>query len=350
MDYIKDLAAALAVLLNCIPGMMLAVSMGYSMAATTFGVAAGSIGMAALGYVSPISFQPESLILLNQTTGERTERIMITGISSVILLLLGVTGMVEHIVDVIGQGAMCALLAGMGVMIVRVAFDMQKQRKPEGAASVISAAIVYLLTKDLIYTIIISCIISTVVHIILSRKNKRTESVQERVQPELAKPVFNARVLSGILSLTVFQIVSIIAYGTVNAQLAGISAGSDGFAAYLGLGNIISSLFSGAALAPVISATASAPHPVLSAVMFAVLLVMVLRTGLLQNISEYVPQQCICGFLFVLGALVMFPDNAVQAITISPLAAGITIGTTAFLGPVYGVALGLAAFRLYVFL
>lgn len=349
MDYIKDLVAALALLLNCVPGAILALSMGYSMTATIFGIVAGLAGPLVCRQVSPLSLQPESLVLLKQISNKRTERVVIAGISSVILLILGVAGMIEYIVDIIGQGAMYALLAGIGIMIIRVAFDMQKQEKPVGAVSILSATVVYLLTKDLIYTVIISCIISTGIHIILSRRDGTVISIQESSGPELVKPVFNGRILSGILSLTALQITSIIAYGTVNAQLAGASANPDSFAVYLGLGGAVSSLFSGALLAPVISATASAPHPVVSAVMFAALIIILLLTGVLQKIARYVPQQSICGFLFVLGALVIFPDNAVQAISISPLAAGIAIGVTAFLNPIYGMLFGAIAFRVCVF-
>lgn len=61
MEYGKDLLAALAVILNCLPSAMLALSMGFSVLATAIGFALGAFGLAAPGRSQCSRFQPETL-------------------------------------------------------------------------------------------------------------------------------------------------------------------------------------------------------------------------------------------------------------------------------------------------
>ena len=92
MEYGKDLLAALAVILNCLPSAMLALSMGFSVLATAIGFAVGAFGLAASGQVAVFSFQPETLLLLSRLSEDRNERLTITVCSSAFVFLLGVTG------------------------------------------------------------------------------------------------------------------------------------------------------------------------------------------------------------------------------------------------------------------
>ena len=75
MEYGKDLLAALAVILNCLPSAMLALSMGFSVLATAIGFAVGAFGLAASGQVAVFSFQPETLLLLSRLSEDRNERL-----------------------------------------------------------------------------------------------------------------------------------------------------------------------------------------------------------------------------------------------------------------------------------
>ena len=105
MEYGKDLLAALAVILNCLPSAMLALSMGFSVLATAIGFAVGAFGLAASGQVAVFSFQPETLLLLSRLSEDRNERLTITVCSSAFVFLLGVTGILGRIVTFIGDGA-----------------------------------------------------------------------------------------------------------------------------------------------------------------------------------------------------------------------------------------------------
>ncbi len=67
------------------------------------------------------------------------------------------------------------------------------------------------------------------------------------------------------------------------------------------LADIGSSFFGGAPVESIISATANAPHPVWAGVAMMVVVGVILLSGLLPKIGNYVPSSSIAGFLFVLG-------------------------------------------------
>ena len=262
MEYGKDLLAALAVILNCLPSAMLALSMGFSVLATAIGFAVGAFGLAASGQVAVFSFQPETLLLLSRLSEDRNERLTITVCSSAFVFLLGVTGILGRIVTFIGDGAIYSLLAGMGVMVCKVAVDMLGDDKKTGLASIASAVAMYWLTADLVYTVAVSCIVSVVLFRFVFKGGHADAPTHAALKLLLLRPRFNVRVVKGVFSLAAMQLASIIAYSTVNNDLAGISGGLDSVSAILGVSGLVSGMMSGSPLAPVISATASAPHPV----------------------------------------------------------------------------------------
>ena len=346
MEYVKDLLAALAVILNCLPSAMLAIDMGFSTLAAAIGFALGAVGLAVSGQVAVFSFQPETLLLLSRLSKDRSERLTITVCSSSVIFLLGITGMLGHIVMFIGEGAIYSLLAGMGIMVCKVALDMLNDDKKTGLASIVSAVIMYWLSGDLVYTVVVSCIVSVVLFQ-LGFKGERVSTPSQSVPgPQMLKPRFNVNVVKGTFSLAAMQMASIIAYSTVNNSLAGAKGGLDSISAILGFSAAVSGMLSGAPLAPVISATASAPHPVLSGVVFMLLMAGMLAFRLLPKLFKLIPKQAICGFLFVLGALVIFPGNARAAVELSALAGGLSICVSAFADPFFGIVVGALAYRL----
>lgn len=346
MEYGKDLLAALAVILNCLPSAMLALSMGFSVLATAIGFALGAFGLAASGQVAVFSFQPETLLLLSRLSEDRNERLTITVCSSAFVFLLGVTGILGRIVTFIGDGAIYSLLAGMGVMVCKVAVDMLGDDKKTGLASIASAVAMYWLTADLVYTVAVSCIVSVVLFRFVLKGGHVDAPTQSAPKLLLLRPRFNVRVVKGVFSLAAMQLASIIAYSTVNNDLAGISGGLDSVSAILGASGLVSGMVSGSPLAPVISATASAPHPVLSGVIFMLLMAAILVLRVMPKLFWFIPKQAVCGFLFVLGALVIFPGNARAAVELSALAGGLSICVSAFADPFLGIIVGTLAYRL----
>lgn len=346
MDYGKDILAALAVVLNCLPSAMLALSMGFSALAAAIGFSLGAVGLAATGGVAVFSFQPETLLLLARLSEDRRERLTITACSSAIVFFLGITGALGHIVAFIGEGAIYSLLAGMGIMVCKVALDMLKDDKKTGLVSIVSAVIVFWLTGDLVYTVAASCVISIALYRLAFQRERDDAPVPSAPKPQLLKPCFNGNVIKGILSAAAMQLASVIAYSTVNNELANVSGGLDRISAVLGFSGFVSGALSGAPLAPIISATASAPHPVLSGAIFMLIMAAMLVFNVFPKLFKYIPRQAICGFLFVLGAMVIFPGNAKEAVELSALAGGLSICVSAFADPFLGIAVGAAAYRL----
>lgn len=197
MEYGKDLLAALAVILNCLPSAMLALSMGFSVLATAIGFAVGAFGLAASGQVAVFSFQPETLLLLSRLSEDRNERLTITVCSSAFVFLLGVTGILGRIVTFIGDGAIYSLLAGMGVMVCKVAVDMLGDDKKTGLASIASAVAMYWLTADLVYTVAVSCIVSVVLFRLVFKGGHADAPTHAAPKLLLLRPRFNVRVVKG---------------------------------------------------------------------------------------------------------------------------------------------------------
>ncbi len=346
MIYIKDVLAALSVILNCLPSAVLAMSMGFLSLSTAIGFTVGAAGLLATNQVAIISFQPETLLLLQKLSNDEKERFTIAMTSSSVVFVLGITGMLTRIIALIGEGAVFSLLAGMGIMVCKVALDMLQGERRIGLVSIVSAVAVYWLTRDLVYTCVISCTVSVLFCRFFCKGRENGQAVQKLEKPRLIRPVFNGTVLKGALSVIAMQIAAMIAYSTVNNGLAGVQGDLDSVSGVLGLSSLVSSALSGSPLAPVISATASAPHPVLSGIIFMLLMAVMLVLNMLPKLFRLIPQQAICGFLFVLGALVIFPGNAVQAVNISAIAAGLTILVSAFTDPFMGLVVGAVAFRL----
>ncbi len=103
-----------------------------------------------------------------------------------------------------------------------------------------------------------------------------------------------------------------------------------------------SSLFGGAPVESIISATGSAPHPVLSGILMMVAMAIILLSGLLPKMGKYIPSESIAGFLFVLGAIVTVPINAAAALEGASLVGGVTMAVTAITDPFLGMLAGLA--------
>ena len=84
----------------------------------------------------------------------------------------------------------------------------------------------------------------------------------------------------------------------------------------------------------------------LSGVIFMLLMAAILVLRVMPKLFRFIPKQAVCGFLFVLGALVIFPGNARAAVELSALAGGLSICVSAFADPFLGIIVGTLAYRL----
>ena len=168
MEVIQDILAAIGVVLNGIPQGLLALTYGFASVPTGLGFVVGSVACGALGSVAPISFQAETIVLAGNMGKDRRDRLSMILFGGVIMVILGLTGTLSAITAFAGDAIVHAMMAGVGFMLVKVAFGMVKENRLVGWVSVASAVIIYLVSKALdpsnalVYTIVGSLIISSI--------------------------------------------------------------------------------------------------------------------------------------------------------------------------------------------
>ncbi|MFU0799244.1 MAG: NCS2 family permease [Xylanivirga thermophila] len=344
MEFIHDLLAALGVILNGLPQGLLALSFGFASVPTALAFATGAIGNSIIGSVAPISFQAETITLAGTMGKDFQERISMIFIGGLIMTVIGAFGLLEMIVDFIGPAITGGMMAGVGIMLAKVALEMARKNNIVGFSSMGISFLTYFMTKDLVYTIVISVVISTIISIILKQESNIKVSPNEKLT--LQKLTINPSVLRGALSMVCLNIGANIAFGKITGQIANANVNIDKLSIVSSLADMVSSIFGGAPVESIISATGSAPHPVFSGVLMMSIMAIILFVGLLPKLGKYVPSESIAGFLFVLGAIVTVPSNAQAALTQANLAGGAVIGgvtmtVTAITDPFLGMLSGL---------
>lgn len=151
------------------------------------------------------------------------------------------------------------------------------------------------------------------------------------------------------LSLLALRVGTSIAYPAIDSDIAGIPAVTGSGASIFDASNIIagvagftSAIFGGAPLEPIITGTAAAPNPVLSAALMMAFAAAILLLGWIGKAARYIPLQAVTGFLLVLGTLIIFPENAPAAMEADPVVGGVTaVVTAATMDPFLGLVAGL---------
>lgn len=344
MHWLADLMAAIGVVLNGIPQGIMAMTLGFAIFPTSFSFVFGALVNGAVGSVAPISFQAESLGFLSRLGQTHRERSSIIFGGSIIMLVIGLTGTLTSIVHVLGNGIIAGMMAGVGLMLSKISLTMVKNERIAGGTSVGVAVLTYLLTKDLVWTIVLSVIASSVVAVYGT--HYRVELPQYVVERRFhfLKPMVNLRVIRGALSLACLNIGANISYGLVTGQLTGIKPNPvnlnilTGTQAFADMGT---SLLGGAPVESIISATASAPEPVVSGILMMLLMALLLFSGWLPRLGKYVPAASIAGFLLILGAVIIFPENAALALKGSGASiSALTLIVTALVDPMSGLLTG----------
>jgi AGZA family xanthine/uracil permease-like MFS transporter len=346
---IQDILAAIGVVINGLPQGLLALTFGFASVPTAIGFAIGAVGSGVLGVVAPISFQAETITLAGTLGRNIRERLSIIFIEGAFLLLVGLLGLFTVLVNFIGPVISNAMMAGVGIILARVAVNMVKNNYRIGIVSMVTALLTYYATPNpdnkLVYTIVISVIISTIAALLFKQEsNLDIDETRERFI--LQAPIVNANVIRGALALVTLNIGANIAFGNITAQtIAKTSINLDHLTIISSLADMGSSLFGGAPVESIISATGAAPHPVTSAVLMMSIMAVILLLKLLPKIGRYVPSESIAGFLFVLGAIVTVPTNINLALTgadaASVIVAGVTMTVTAIIEPFSGMVSGI---------
>lgn len=345
MHLLSDLIAAIGVVLNGIPQGIMAMGLGFAVFPTTFSFVFASAVNGVFGSVAPISFQAESLALTGNLGKDLRERTSIVFGGSIIMAVIGFTGLLPKIVSVLGNNIIDGMMAGVGLMLAKIAVDMNKGSKSKtGWISIMIAAITYIISKDLVWTIVLSVIVSSVFAVFVEHYRKELPtSVTER-RFRFLKPIFNVRIVRGALGLACLNIGANLSYGLITGQMTGIKPNPvdlNLLTITQSLADMGTSLLGGAPVETIISATASAPEPVIAGIMMMLIMAIILFAGWLPKIGKFVPSSSIAGFLFILGAVVIFPENAAAALNgANSLVAGITLVVTAIFDPFVGITTG----------
>ena len=348
MEFLQDILAAIGVVLNGIPQGLLALSMGFASVPTALGFGVGVIGCLLLGSVAPISFQAETIVLAGTMGKNMRERLSMVFFAGVTMAALGACGLLTAIVNFAGETVLNAMMAGVGLVLTKLALGMMKENKLVGITSVVTAVLVYFfLGQNLVYTIVISLVVSSAAAKLAGQDIGGGVGTAEKMgRLKLEKPIFNLSVLRGALALACLTVGANIAFGSITGGIAGASQNVDHLTIYSGLADAVSALFGGAPVEAIISATAGAPHPVTAGVLMMGIMAVILFCGLLPKIGKYVPSQSIAGFLLIPGAVVTVPGNAAAAFAGTgagdTIVAGVTMGVTAFTDPFFGMLAGTA--------
>lgn len=381
----EDIIASLSMLADVIGEGLVAISLGWAAKPAGIGFIVGLIFLIGFRSVAPVSFEVESLTIVSRIA-KRKWHIMIYAIilAGIVGAIMGALGLIGAIVEFIGPTIQSGMMAGVGVILAIVAVDLIKENRIIGIVSAATAFIVFFATIDdpssIIYalaaSVVVSVIVARFVHfdpilpdperekitlILPFRKfaslfqkyqtsEESTETSGQKVKViKLLTRADKILIVRAALALLALRIGTGIAYPAIDADLAGIEpitgSGVNIFDAtwiIAGLSGFSSAIFGGAPLEPIITGTAASPNPVFSAALMMGIAAVILLVGLLGKAARYIPVQAVTGFLLLLGALIIFPENAPVAMSEDPIVGGVTITVTAAtMDPFIGMIAGL---------
>ena len=352
-----DVMAALVTLFDAVGEGLVALALGFSSAPTGIGFLVAAVLVLALRSVVPVSFEVESLTIVSRLANRKWETMaQIILLAGFIGALLGVIGVFEHIVRYIEGPILAGMMTGVGVILSFIAIDTCKDAKVIGGVSIAVAMLTFfLLIKDenaLIYALLASVIAS----VIASRFVKFNPIIDEFHKEKIKlipldgfRFLKNPVVIRGALALVALRTGTSIAYSGIDAQLAGQAVNVDHTNILAGVGGMASGLFGGAPIEPIISVTAAAPTPHVSAALMMGIMGALLLLGFLPKLARFVPLASIGGFLFLLGAGIAIPGNIAGVLAESDAISGpVTMVVTAatfdpFLGMVSGILVRLVS-------
>lgn len=342
-DILTDALAVIGVVLNGLPQGLLALAYGFASVPTALAFFVGVIGNTITQSVAPISFQAETITYAGTAGKNRAERCAMIFLGGVIMTIIGAFGLLTKIVDFIGEDVSYGMMAGVGIILTKAAIDMIRKDAISGGVSPAAALITYFFTRDssnaLVYTIVISVVASCIASAIF--KKEKANIVVENDGFVRQKFTINSSVIIGALGMVCLNIGSNISFGGITAGMA--TSGNynvDHLTVISSVADMVSSFFGGAPVESIISATASAPHPVWAGVIMMAIIGLILVFKLLPKIGKFVPSSSIAGFLFVLGLFSTVVPDAPLALAENPAAGGAAMVVTAVTNPFLGMLAG----------
>ncbi|MBO2723400.1 MULTISPECIES: hypothetical protein [Lactiplantibacillus] len=343
MHWLADLLAAIGVVLNGIPQGIMAMSLGFAVFPTAFSFGLVGLINGVASSVAPVSFQAESLALVGHLGHDLRERSSIIFLGASMMFVIGLTGTLPLIVHSLGNQLMAAMMAGVGLMLAKIALQMAHEQPQFGWLSIGLAGVTYLISKDLVWTIAVSVIGTSCYAATTHYRVALPEHVTTR-KLQFVRPQFSFKILRGALSLACLNIGANLSYGLITGQMTGQHPNPVNLnllTSSQALADLETSLLGGAPVETIISATASAPEPVIAGILMMLIMMLILLLGWLPKLGKVVPSTAIAGFLFILGTIVIFPENATTALHgSSSTVAGVTLVVTALVDPFAGLMTG----------
>lgn len=344
--------AVIFVIINGCTQVFYAQKKGFKIKPTAFAYFVGALGNAVTGNIVPISAQIETITISGEVKDFR-DRVGALLIAAVIGVIFGITGITTKIVDFAGTTVIYGMMAGVGLILCTTATRMFKSDLRTCVISLVVAFAVYMLTKDVVYTIAGS-VLCSVLDFTLIRK-KRVDVVDNESSEwkiwkkdywkdfKIIKPRITVFTILGALSIICLNIGSNISFGTISAGMAGATPNFDTITLINSLADIPSILFGGMPLEVIISGTSATHWPLLAGILMMLISGFLLLFGFMDKLSKWIPAESISGFLFIIGfSLTLIPNLVTVANSNQPVegivAASVTaITKNAFLGIVAGI-------------
>lgn len=344
--------AIVFVIINGCTQVFYAQKKGYKIKPAAFAYFIGAVGNILSGNIVPISAQAETITLSGEIK-DHHDKVGALLIAALIGVVLGITGLTTKIVDFAGTTVIYGMMAGVGLILCTTATAMFKNDLRTSIISLIIACGVFMLTKDVVYTIAASVLLS-IVDFTLIRKMRiqvvQDESSEWRIWTKdywkdfiIVKPRISIYTVLGALSLICLNIGSNISFGTISAGMSHENPNLDAIALINSLADIPSVIFGGIPLETIISGTNATHWPLLAGVLMMFISGILLMFGVMNKLIKWIPTESIVGFLFIIGfSLTLIPNLVLVSSSDNPLegivAAVVTaITKNAFLGIVVGI-------------
>ena len=349
---LADILAAVATLGDAVGEGLVALALGFAALPTGIGFLIGAILVFAFSSVIPVCFEVESLTVISRLANRDWKRmaymVLLAGLLGTCLGLLGVYG---RIVSFIEGPILSGMMTGVGVILSFVAIDTFKGNKVVGGVSIAAALLAFFILSgndnNLIYALFISVLAGVIASRFVPFEVIETSAEREKIRLipfDGFAWLKDIRVIRGALALLALRVGTSIAYSGIDGQMAGVTVNVDHTNIIAGVAGMSSALFGGAPIEPIISGTAAAPTPHISAVIMMVVMGGILLLGLLPRLAKVIPMASIAGFLFLLGACLAVPDNIGGVVSEADMFSGpVTVVVTAatfdpFLGMICGIA------------
>ncbi len=343
MISIQDFLAALGGVFNGVTQSIMAMTFGFAMMPSAFAYFVGILGCLAFNSAVPISFQAETMAMAGSMGSNRRERLSIVILAGLGMTVLGAFGLLESIVNFAGSHVTAAMMAGVGLILTKLAIDMVRKDVKLGGISMAVGVVTYLLMQDLVYTCLFSVVAASIAGYFLKSTADQKIEAEDKISFQL--PMITPKIIRGTLGLMCITIGGNIAFGQVSGAISGVSVNVDHISIYSGLADVCSALFGGSPISVVISPAAAAPHAKWGAVIMMLLMALILLSRQLPKIVKYIPSSAVAGTLFILGAVMTLPGNLQAAYDgASPgtaLASSIALAVTAFVDPFFGMLAGI---------